>query len=120
MRFRAKILLAVLLPACLLVSLAIVFAVRKITVDSEQAARRDFERTQRFVRITVKDTGDGLFGDARIRACDPFFSTRESGAGLGLTSVAMIVRGFQGWLHIESSESGTSIHISLPALTAAG
>jgi C4-dicarboxylate-specific signal transduction histidine kinase len=73
-------------------------------------------RMQRFVRVTVTDTGHGLFGDARTRAADPFFSTKEGAPGLGLTSVAMIVRSFQGWLHIESDHSGTSIHIHLPAL----
>ena len=73
-------------------------------------------RMRRFVRVTVTDTGQGLFGDARTRAFDPFFSTKEGAAGLGLTSVAMIVRNYQGWLHIESDHSGTSIHIHLPAL----
>lgn len=73
-------------------------------------------RMQRFVRVTVTDTGQGLFGDARTRALDPFFTTKEGSPGLGLTSVAMIVRNFQGWLHIESDHSGTSIHIHFPAL----
>jgi len=75
-------------------------------------------RTQRFIRITVSDTGRGLFGDARSRAFDPFFSTKDGGAGLGLTSVATIVRTFQGWLHIESDGSGTRLHIHLPVLSA--
>ena len=74
-------------------------------------------RMQRFVRVSVTDTGMGLFGDARTRAVDPFFSTKEGAPGLGLTSVAMIVRNYQGWLHIESDRAGTSIHINLPALT---
>ena len=73
-------------------------------------------RKRRFVRVTVTDTGHGLFGDARTRAFDPFFSTKEGAPGLGLTSVAMIVRSFQGWLHIETASSGTSIHIHLPVL----
>jgi signal transduction histidine kinase len=73
-------------------------------------------RTQRYVRVTITDTGHGLFGDARAHAFEPFFSTKEGAAGLGLTSVAMIVRNFQGWLHIESDNTGTSIHIHLPTL----
>ena len=73
-------------------------------------------RKRRFVRVTVTDSGHGLFGDARTRAFDPFFSTKEGGPGLGLTSVAMIVRSFQGWLHIETAPSGTSIHIHFPVL----
>jgi signal transduction histidine kinase len=73
-------------------------------------------RMQRFVRVTVTDTGQGLFGEARMRAVDPFFTTKEGAPGLGLTSVAMIVRNYQGWLHIESDRSGTSIHMHFPAL----
>ncbi len=76
-------------------------------------------RNQRYVRVTVADTGHGLFGDARTRAFDPFFSTKDGGTGLGLTSVAMIIRAFQGWLHIESDHTGTRIHIHLPALASA-
>jgi signal transduction histidine kinase len=88
------------------------------TIQTSSADRRvgTPSRTQRFVRVTIADTGHGLFGDARTRAFDPFFSTTEGAAGLGLTSVAMIVRGFQGWLHIESDRSGTRIHIHLPTL----
>lgn len=73
-------------------------------------------RTQRYVRVTITDTGHGLFGDARAHAFEPFFSTKEGAAGLGLTSVAMIVRNFQGWLHIESDNTGTRIHVHLPTL----
>ena len=76
-------------------------------------------RTQRFIRVTVTDTGHGLFGGAHTRASEPFFSTKDGGLGLGLTSVAMIVRSFQGWLHIESDRAGTSVHVHLPALSAA-
>jgi len=76
-------------------------------------------RVQRFIRMTVTDTGHGLFGDAWSRASEPFFSTKEGAAGLGLTSVATIVRSFQGWLHIESDRKGTSVHVNLPALAPA-
>lgn len=93
------------------------FTIQTTSVDRQAGAPA---RVQRFVRLTVTDTGHGLFGDARVRAFDPFFSTRDGAAGLGLTSVAMIVRAFHGWLHIESSDLGTSIHIHLPALTAVG
>jgi C4-dicarboxylate-specific signal transduction histidine kinase len=54
-----------------------------------------------------------------MRAFEPFFTTKQGAAGLGLTSVAMIVRSFQGWLHLESDRAGTSVHIHLPVLTAA-
>ncbi len=89
------------------------FLVHTASVDRPVGAP---SRMQRFVRVTVTDTGQGLFGDARMRSVDPFFSTKEGAPGLGLTSVAMIVRNFQGWLHIESDDTGTSIHMHFPAL----
>jgi len=89
------------------------FLIQTATVDRLMGAP---SRKRRFIRVTVTDTGQGLFGDARTRAFDPFFSTKDGAAGLGLTSVAMIVRNFQGWLHIQSDQSGTSIHIHFPIL----
>jgi len=89
------------------------FTIRTSAADRQVGAP---SRNQRYIRVTVADTGHGLFGDARTRAFDPFFSTKEGAAGLGLTSVAMIVRSFQGWLHIESDDTGTRIHIHLPTL----
>jgi signal transduction histidine kinase len=71
----------------------------------------------RYIRVTVTDTGRGLTDDVRARAFEPFVSTREGHAGLGLTSVAMIVRRFRGWVDIESDSAGTSVHIHLPALS---
>jgi two-component system cell cycle sensor histidine kinase/response regulator CckA len=72
-----------------------------------------------YVRVTVTDTGPGLSEDVRARAFEPFVSTREGRAGLGLTSVALIVQGFRGWLDIDSDATGTRVHIHLPSLSRA-
>ncbi len=72
-----------------------------------------------YVRVTVTDTGPGLSDDVRARALEPFVSTREGHAGLGLTSVAMIVQRFRGWLDIDSDAAGTRVHIHLPSLSRA-
>jgi len=74
------------------------------------------------VRVSVSDTGHGLFGGAQTRAAEPFFSTKDGGHGLGLTSVATIVCTLQG-LHIESdararASTSTCPHSS-PAVNAA-
>jgi two-component system, cell cycle sensor histidine kinase and response regulator CckA len=72
-----------------------------------------------YIRVTVTDSGPGMTEDVRARAFEPFISTREGHPGFGLTSVALIVRRFNGWVDIESDTTGTSVHIHLPALSAA-
>jgi two-component system, cell cycle sensor histidine kinase and response regulator CckA len=72
-----------------------------------------------YIRVTVTDSGPGMPEDVRPRAFEPFISTREGHLGFGLTSVALIVRRFSGWVDIESDTTGTSVHIHLPALSAA-
>jgi len=72
-----------------------------------------------YIRVTVTDSGPGMPEDVRARAFEPFMSTREGRPGFGLTSVSLIVRRFRGWVDIESDTTGTSVHIHLPALSAA-
>ena len=72
-----------------------------------------------YIRVTVTDSGPGMAEDVRARAFEPFISTREGRPGFGLTSVSLIVRRFRGWVDIESDTTGTSVHIHLPALSAA-
>ena len=71
-----------------------------------------------YIRVTVTDTGPGMPEDVRDRAVEPFVSTREGRVGFGLTSVALIVRRFGGWVDVESDRTGTSIHLHFPARTA--
>jgi two-component system, cell cycle sensor histidine kinase and response regulator CckA len=92
-----------------------VFEIRTAVVTR----RVDPSRAIPYVRVTVADTGSGLSEEVRARAFEPFVSTREGRAGLGLTSVAMIIRRFRGWLDIESDTTGTRVHIHLPALSVA-
>jgi signal transduction histidine kinase len=72
-----------------------------------------------YIRVTVTDSGPGMPEDVRARAFEPYISTREGRPGFGLTSVSLIVRRFRGWVDIESDTTGTSVHIHLPALSAA-
>ena len=50
------------------------FTVQTTSIDRQVGTS---PRLRRFVHLTVTDTGHGLFGDARIRAFDPFFSTER-------------------------------------------
>jgi CheY-like chemotaxis protein len=65
--------------------------------------------------LQVSDTGCGMNGATAARILDPFFSTKFVGRGLGLSTVAGIVRRHRGALGIWSTPGeGTTFRILLP------
>ena len=52
--------------------------------------------------IRVEDTGDGIPPEVRNNIFQPFFTTRETGTGLGLPIVKNILESHGGWIEIES------------------
>jgi signal transduction histidine kinase len=76
------------------------------------------EPHQRYVRVTVADTGAGIPREVISRVFDPFFTTKEKGkgTGLGLGVVLAIVRGHGGFVSLFSKVGkGTEFKIYLPA-----
>jgi CheY-like chemotaxis protein len=70
-----------------------------------------------FVALEVIDDGPGLEPEVRERICDPFFTTKFTGRGLGLAVVLGAVEAHEGALQIESEPGrGTCFRILLPAL----
>ncbi len=68
-----------------------------------------------FLVIEVADTGSGMTPEVMRRAFDPFFSTRESGSGLGLAAVDGIVRAYGGGIDLSNnSVGGTVVSVYLP------
>lgn len=63
-------------------------------------------REGRWLQLTVRDTGPGIPEEMRTRIFDPFFSTKESGRGLGLSAVRGIVRSLGGALELSSPPTG--------------
>jgi len=65
--------------------------------------------------LRVSDNGSGFDQEVRQRMFDPFFSTKSSGRGLGLSSVLGIVRSHGGGLRVQSQPGkGTVIEVLLP------
>ena len=67
------------------------------------------------IEIAVCDNGPGLTREALERLFDPFFSTKQSGTGLGLPISNTVVRAHGGTLgHRPNRPSGASFLIHLP------
>ncbi|GGB22976.1 hypothetical protein GCM10011324_36250 [Allosediminivita pacifica] len=74
-----------------------------------------------FARVTVRDTGPGIPEEIRHRVLEPFFTTKEVGAGtgLGLAMVSGFANQSGGFVQIENSDEGTDVSIVLPLAAAA-
>lgn len=71
--------------------------------------------THEILRITIRDTGEGIRGEDIPHVFDPFFTTKDYGTGLGLSVVHGIVQEHGGQIEVESElKKGTAFHILLP------
>ncbi len=72
-----------------------------------------------YVVIEIKDTGVGISNDILDRIFDPYFTTKETGSGLGLAMSYSIVKQHGGTIRVYSKEGkGASFKIYLPLIEA--
>jgi signal transduction histidine kinase len=70
------------------------------------------------VVITVEDTGPGVAAEVRGRIFDPYFTTKRSGVGLGLTIARRIAEAHGGRLDLEDRPGpGACFAFTLPLAT---
>ena len=65
--------------------------------------------------LRVTDTGTGMSREVQAQIFDPFFSTKKSGRGLGLSALMGIVRAHKGGVLLDSEPGrGTIFSVYLP------
>ena len=73
-------------------------------------------RAGKYVRITVKDEGMGINTNYLDRIFDPYFSTKQTGSGLGLATTYSIINRHGGRIEVDSQQGqGTEFTLYIPA-----
>lgn len=68
-----------------------------------------------FVKIEIRDTGNGIPPENLEKIFEPYFSTKETGTGLGLAIVQKIIDVHNGEIAVESElNEGTIFVVKLP------
>ena len=93
-----------------------------ITVDADTVAGGSKARQGQNIRLRVSDTGTGMPAEVVEHAFEPFYTTKEEGAGtgLGLATVYGIITEAEGQVRIYSEPGmGTTFTITFPVTTQA-
>jgi len=91
----------------------------KIAIHNEEVLPESARplRVGKYLRLEIADRGLGIREEHLQRIFDPYFTTKQSGSGLGLATVYSIVRRHQGHVDVESDLGrGTTFMIWLPAV----
>ena len=68
------------------------------------------------IEIAVSDTGHGLGDDTHVNLFQPFFTTKETGMGVGLSISRAIIENHSGRMWAETNQSGgATFRFTLPA-----
>jgi two-component system, NtrC family, nitrogen regulation sensor histidine kinase NtrY len=67
------------------------------------------------VRLEISDTGTGISDQEKTRLFEPYFSTKKTGMGLGLTIVSTIITDHNGLISVQDNHPrGAKFVIEIP------
>ena len=73
--------------------------------------------TETYVIVSISDTGSGMDEEMIGKIFDTFFTTKQSGTGLGLSAASSIIKKHRGAISVESKPGeGSTFHVYLPAM----
>lgn len=87
-------------------------------IDEDAASVHAELQPGRYIRINVTDTGCGMAPETLSRVFEPYFTTKDPGAGtgLGLSTVYGIVSRYGGYVTVYSEvDVGTTFKVYLPS-----
>lgn len=87
-----------------------------IILTTEQAKQQSLSAEGKYIKLTIQDNGNGIPLKALHKIFDPYYSTKPSGSGLGLSTTYSIINNHHGLITASSVEGqGATFIIHLPA-----
>ena len=88
-----------------------------IDIDENEAEKLQMKAPGRYLKLTIKDTGEGIDPGIQDRIFEPYFTTKKfgNGSGLGLSVVHGIVKNHNAFINVSSTlGKGTVVDVFFP------
>jgi two-component system, sporulation sensor kinase D len=90
-------------------------AFESIPIEAQGIVRADLHSSGNWCTLTITDNGKGISKSELKKIFNPFYTSKDTGTGLGLVVCKRIIESFGGSIDISSMESvGTTVQICLP------
>jgi CheY-like chemotaxis protein len=89
---------------------------KNVIVSEGEAARKTLPAPGKYVKLTIQDCGNGIPPYAIHKIFDPYFTTKPTGCGLGLSTAYSVIKNHHGTITASSVlGQGSTLTIYLPA-----
>ncbi len=82
-------------------------AIYAVADNSEKVIKTEIKTFNKRILLSVEDNGTGISNEIKDKIFLPFFTTRISGSGIGLTLSKSIVEAHKGYLNYKPLEQGS-------------
>jgi signal transduction histidine kinase len=90
-------------------------AMKQVDISQRKLLLKTERINNEMVQVLVNDTGPGMPAETLEHLFDAFFSTKESGMGMGLRISQKIMQDHHGMIEVMSEvDKGSSFHVILP------
>jgi PAS domain S-box-containing protein len=92
-----------------------------ITIDEFRSAKDQPDLPPGdYIRLAVADTGMGMTEEVQAQIFEPFYTTKKTGHGLGLSTVYGIIKQSGGYVTVQSEpQRGSTFNVFLPIVCSA-